>query len=329
MNIPIFLALASFLGLGIEPQAKPPQPQFPAADHILFGDLKIQAKAEDRLPLSFVIVLYNNSGLVHDRQTIANNGRYRFLKVPNGDWELVVEADSMELVRVPFLLIENQSGDVRKDLELEWKSGPSQPGAGAVSAKDFYTRNPANAPLMEQATAAIGKKDYAAAIAALKQVVEADPKDFEAWTELGTAQFMQGSHGDAEQSYRRALGERTAYPVALLNLGKLQYSDKKYDAAIQTLSQLVAAQPDSAEGHRFLGEAYLRAKKGSKAVPELEAAVRLDPAGQAEAHLSLASLYDAAGYKNLAAAEYEKFLARKPDYRDRQKLEKYIQNNKK
>ena len=70
-------------------------------------------------------------------------------------------------------------------------------------------------------------------------------------------------------------------------------------------------------------------KQGSKAVPELEDAVRLDPQGQAEACLSLAALYDAAGFKDRAAAEYEKFLSLRPDYPDKDKLKKYILYNKK
>ena len=84
-----------------------------------------------------------------------------------------------------------------------------------------------------------------------------------------------------------------------------------------------------AAAHRFLGESYLGIKKGSKAVPELEEAVRLDPENQAEAHLSLAALYNAANLKDRAAAEYEKFLAIKPNYADRKTLEKYIHDNKK
>jgi Tfp pilus assembly protein PilF len=85
----------------------------------------------------------------------------------------------------------------------------------------------------------------------------------------------------------------------------------------------------AAEAHRFLGESYLRVKKGSKAVPELEEAPGLDAENQAEAHLSLAALYDAANLKDRAAAEYEKFLAGKPNYADKKTLEKYIHDHKK
>ena len=159
--------------------------------------------------------------------------------------------------------------------------------------------------------------------------MDADPKDFEAWTELGTTLFAQNNQGEAEKAFKRALEEHPSYPPAMTNLGKLNYEQKNYDAAIKVLSELVAAHPESADGRRFLGESYLRIKKGSLAVAQLEEAARLDPAGQAEALLSLASLYDAAGLKDRAAGEYEKFLAIKPDYAEKKKLEKYIKDNKK
>jgi tetratricopeptide (TPR) repeat protein len=119
------------------------------------------------------------------------------------------------------------------------------------------------------------------------------------------------------------------YPLALLNYGKLQYDQKNYDAAIQTLSLLVGVRPESAEAHRFLGEAYLSSQRESKAVPELEEAIRLDPEHQAEAYLSLGALYDAAGAKDRAAEVYEKFLALKPNYPDKAVLIKYIQSRNK
>jgi len=43
-------------------------------------------------------------------------------------------------------------------------------------------------------------------------------------------------------------------------------------------------------------------------VPFLYEAIKLDPAGMAEAHLRLAALYNARDMKDKAAAEYEAFL---------------------
>ena len=45
--------------------------------------------------------------------------------------------------------------------------------------------------------------------------------------------------------------------------------------------------------------------------------------------LRLALLYNAAGMKDKAAAEYEAFLKQRPDYPDRKQLEEYISTNKK
>ena len=61
----------------------------------------------------------------------------------------------------------------------------------------------------------------------------------------------------------------------------------------------------------------------------LNQAISLDPTGMADAHLRLAALYNGAGMKEKAVAEYEQFLKKKPDYPHKAKLEKYIADNKK
>jgi Tfp pilus assembly protein PilF len=91
----------------------------------------------------------------------------------------------------------------------------------------------------------------------------------------------------------------------------------------------VQVHPGSSDAQYLLGESYLQIKKGSKAVGYLNEAIRLDPIGKADAHLRLAALYNGAGMKDRAAAEYEQFLAKKPDYADKKKLEQYIKDNKK
>ncbi len=297
----------------------------------LFGNFTVKGEPGAKLPDTFFVVLYGADRSVVSRQTVTNGGTYQFLNVGNGDWEIVVEAEGEDLVRIPFTFMYNKSTEVRKNIDVEWraKTGPAASKPGSISAKDIYPRQASNVTLMTQAMAANRKKSYGEAAGLLKTILEADPKDFEAWTELGNAHFAQGNQGEAEKAFKRALEEQPSYPLALLNLGKLNYNKKNYEAAIQTLGSLAAAHPEMAEARRFLGESYLRVKKGSLAVRELEEAARLDPAGQAEAHLSLAALYEAAGYKDRAAAEYEKFLAKRPDYPEKKKLEAYIRDNRK
>jgi tetratricopeptide (TPR) repeat protein len=153
-----------------------------------------------------------------------------------------------------------------------------------------------------------------------------DPKDFQAWSELGTAYLLKQNYEESEKAYLRSIAERPTFFLALMNLGRLRSLRKNFEGAIEPLNAAVKVQPESAEANFYLGEAYLQIRKGSQAVPYLNEAARL---GRADAHLRLAILYDAAKMKDRAAAEYEQFLKKRPDHEDRKKLEKYIADNKK
>jgi Tfp pilus assembly protein PilF len=300
--------------------------------HTLFGDFKVD---DSKLPgperQIFNVILYDSLGRVAGRQSVAGGGRYSFVGVRNGEYDIVVEAGNEEVARIRVVLTFPLQTDVRNDISLEWRRprvGLSDDKAAVVRASDFYQRPRATEAGFAGAQEAVKKKEYEQAITLLRQVVAEDPKDFEAWTELGTLHFKRGKAGEAEKLYLRALQERPTFIVALLNLGKLRVERKDYDGAIVVLLRAVKELPQSAEANYFLGEAFLQVKKGSKAVGYLSEAIRLDPAGMAEAHLRLAALYNAAGMKERAAAEYEQFLARRPDHPDRKKIEQYVREHK-
>ena len=84
---------------------------------------------------------------------------------------------------------------------------------------------------------------------------------------------------------------------------------------------------NSADSFHYLGEAYLQNKQGSKAVVVLNEAIRLAPNEKADIHLRLGALYNAAGAKDRAANEYKLFLQKRPDHKDKSKLEAYIKEN--
>jgi Tfp pilus assembly protein PilF len=295
--------------------------------HTLYGDFKVDENgAVGAVPKVFNVILKGRMGNTVARQQVSNNSRFSFPAVSNGEYDLVVEMESEEVARVHVVLNQSISTDIRQDISLEWRGRPSANKSGTVSASDLYHRSAPNQALYEKALAATKKKDYEQAVSLLHQVVESDPKDFVAWTELGTQRFNQGNNGEAEKAFQRALQESPSYILALLNMGKLRFTQKNFEGAIEPLDKAVRQQPDSAEANLLLGECYLQIKKGSKAVPYLNEAARL---GRPEAHLRLATLYNAAGMKDRAAAEYEKFLSKKPDHPDRKKLEQYIKENKK
>ena len=112
-----------------------------------------------------------------------------------------------------------------------------------------------------------------------------------------------------------------------MNLGKLHLSQQQATKAVAVFMRAVSVEASSADAFHYLGESYLKAKLGSKAVIALNEAIRLEPSEKAELHLRLAALYNAAGAKDRAANEYKLFLEKRPTYPDKKKLEKYILDN--
>ena len=293
--------------------------------HVLFGDLKVdEREASDSKIATFQVLLYAESGNLLMRQTVPANGRFRFLDLRNGRYELVVEYENKELARITVSVNSPFKTDFRQDVELQWKSGPTTSKPSVISAAEFYSRSPANAVLLRQAMQANDKKQYDRAISLMRQIVDSDDKDFPVWEELGTNFFITKTFFEAESCYLKALQLKPDFLPAMINLGRLRVVVKNLNGAIEILDRAVKVQPLSPEANYFLGEAYLQAKLGSKAVPYLNEAIKLNPDTMADAHLLLGALYNAKGLKDKAAAEYAAFLKQRPDYSDRKKLEAYI-----
>ena len=299
------------------------------AGYTLWGDVKIDdSKAESPGPSSLTIVLYDQSTKIVGRQKIGSRGRYRFTNLRGGEYDIAIEVNGGEITRLRLNLTGSTTSDIRQDFDFEWKEKPAARTntAGTISAADFYDRPSANKSLFEKAHAAAEKKDYANAVRLLNQILEKDRNDFQCWTLLGTLYLVQEKSEDAEKAYLTAIELKPTYALPLINLGRFRISQKKFDEAVDLLTRAVDLQPQSPDANLLLGEAYLRLKKGSKAIPYLNEAGRL---GKIEAHLDLGWLYNAAGLKEKAVVEYEEVLRKKPDYPDRKKLEQYIHENKK
>ena len=297
--------------------------------YTLYGDVKVdQSKVEGKVPMSINVLLYTLANNVVGRQSVPSGGRYRFPNLRQGDYKLAVEVENSEIARMEVTIGGAPGSDIRQDLEFEWKPMPSgpKPKAVTVSAADVYSRPGDRQTLFNKAQGAVDQKKFADAVTLFKQLLESDPNDFQAWSELGTTYLILEKLGDAEKAYVRATEVRPSFVLALINLGRVRVMQKKFEEAISPLTTAVEASPESADANFYLGEAYLQIKKGSKAVGYLTEAARL---GRADAHLRLATLYNAVGMKDKAAVEYEEFLKKKPDHPERKKLEQYITANKK
>src|SRR5215204_504694 len=292
----------------------------------LIGDIKVdESNAGEAVPLTLDVFLYKSGNMI-GRTRIGNNDRYHFNNLSAGSYEVVVEIDSREVARVSKLITGQVADDVRLDINLAYRKTiePKSTVPEVVSAADAYPRSGRNKTLHEQSNQLIIEKKYENAIANLKELLLLDPKDYPAWFQLGVVYFIRKEYEPAEKCFISSSIALPSYLPANFNLGRVRLARKNFEGAIDAFEKTVKLDARYAEAFYFLGETYLQLKKGSFAVGYFEQALKLDPAGMAEAHLRLASLYNEAGYKSLAATEYENFLRKNPQYSQRKKLEEYI-----
>lgn len=296
----------------------------------LFGDVRITGEDNNLIPKEVTIILRRVPDGELARQTVSSRGRYRFTNLAVGEYELVIEADGKEIGRMSQIYmrdrdLSNSPYGFQYDLEFKWKAG-AQPSGGVISAADVYERPASTKTTFQKAEEAVAKKKFDQAVDLLKQVVETDKNDFQAWTALGSVYYAEEKFDDAATAYQKAIEVHPASPRAYLNLGRVRSSQKKFEDALEPLTKAVELQPTSGDANYMLGECYLQLKKGSKAIPYLNEAANN---GRPDAHLRLAWLYNAAGMKDKAAIEYEEYLKKNPSYPDKNKLKEYIATNKK
>ena len=297
----------------------------PIGAPVIYGQVTITGIGKDeRKPIVFAL-LYEG-GIQVDRKQASDSGYYYFLRTPQNGHVLAFEVNGMEIGRT--VIIAGMSNRVRQDISVDWQSlkGATRQITGAISAKD-HIRSPEAEKAFDNAMAAFRDKQHAKAIDLFKAIVKKDPKDFFAWTVLGAVYLAENMLPESSQALEKALQLNPDFLLALITLGKLELSKKNFDRSIELLSRAVQVSPQSAEANHMLGESYLQAKKGSLAVGYLNKAIELAPIEKAEIHLRLALLYNAAGVKDRAVAEYRAFLEKVKDHPDKQRIEKYIKEN--
>lgn len=303
------------------PQSSPQTGIGSGRNFILYGDFQVfELDGSPPANTFFDLILYTRTNEAIARQRVGKGGRYRFHNIPENNYLIAIELNNIEIARVAMLVSQKKAEPLRQDIELEWTAAIRD----RLVAAPEYLRSNQNRSLYERALKEINKNDLVKALATLQSIVVSDPKDFPAWNELGMLYFIQRNFAAAENSYGKAIELKPGYVQALLNLGRVRLAAKNNEGAIKILEEALKTDPELATANYFLGEAHLALKKGSIAVEYLNEAIKLDPVGMANAHLRLATLYNLAGHKDLAAIEYNEFLKKRPDYPEAQRLREYI-----
>lgn len=284
---------------------------------------KINLRGFDPAKLPNVTITMVDSNQTTNRWTISKTGNYCFKLLSRGT-TLIVEIDGIETARRNVSSI--GTAQQREDFEI-FADQNQKNQLGVVSAKFTHPPNPKTSELYKKSNEPEPQKDKNKLIELFKEIVAIDSVDFIAWAKLGVLYFEKEKYQEADSAFRKSLELKVEYTPAWVNVGMLRIAQKQFPAAIEILKHASTLEPKSARIYQLLGEAYLQNKQGSLGAEALNKAIEFDPIGMAECHLQLAHLYQLAKANQLATKEYKLFLTKVPDYKDKKKLEEFINKN--
>ncbi len=194
-------------------------------------------------------------------------------------------------------------------------AGPAVPPASAVSQSETgkltaavkaptppeTTREPApsSAPsaesplirgLLDEARAAVDQHDLATAASKFQAVLDQEPNNMTALSNLGVIYYKLNRLDEAEEILRKSVSATPNDSQARSVLGVVCFRKGKTDDAYNELTRAVALNPRNAEAHNYLG--IVMSEKGwpSAAEQEVRRAIELNEQ-YADAHFNLAVIY--------------------------------------
>lgn len=178
---------------------------------------------------------------------------------------------------------------------------------GRTVRKRTVAEDSTYSPLVSKAEAAIDRKDYAAAEAALKQVVASDPKNHRAWFDLGFVYNETGRTAEAIEAYRKSVEANPTVFESSLNLGVLlaRAKDPEAEKYLRAATQLKpSARPQEAHARAWLTLGHVLERKDPKqALDAFQRAAELQPK-EVEPHLTAGIVAERLGDMAVAEKEY-------------------------
>jgi tetratricopeptide (TPR) repeat protein len=119
-------------------------------------------------------------------------------------------------------------------------------------------------------------EDFDKALASYQKAADLEPDNYDLQFSLGAAYFNREMYAEAGQAFQQAAAgamgtDAGLYEDALYRLGFSYVKTENYEAAISTLTQLIAVS-DKPEYHELLGTAYTKAGQTDAAVAEFQKA---------------------------------------------------------
>ena len=196
--------------------------------------------------------------------------------------------EELALFRQPVVSVSNEkAGGLKMSFVFEKKSTAD---AGKLNATAIVAPNALPSELQDVAIAAqknLRQRKYRTAEKQYQTILEKDPNNVDALSNLGVVYFRTGKIGTAESTLKKALAIAPNDAYVLTTLGIVHYRQSRFDEALKELRKAIEINPNSATAHNYLGITASQKGRQQEAEKEMLQAIAEDP-NYAEAHFNLA-----------------------------------------
>ena len=154
--------------------------------------------------------------------------------------------------------------------------------------------------------------DLKAAAAAFQKVTEADPDNPDGWVNIGRCAVQEGDMERARVVLEKALAVAPNLARANYFYARVLRADGNYDGAAARLRIVLAQYPRDRVALNDLGRILFLQRKYTEAVNTLESVLEIDPE-DLQAHYNLMLCYNGLGNEKLAKEHEERYLRFKAD----------------
>ncbi|NJO44083.1 MAG: tetratricopeptide repeat protein [Cyanobacteria bacterium CRU_2_1] len=172
--------------------------------------------------------------------------------------------------------------------------------------------------LFEQGDAAQAQGDYFQAAEIWRVVLQLDPNNAAAYTNLGNALYSQNEIEDAIVAYRRAIeidqANNYASEITYNSLGDALFAQGQIEEAIDAYNRAIEIEPDFAIAHKHLGDVfYYNLRDLDAAIIAYRRATELNP-NYFQAFVGLGNALDDIGRSDEAIDAYNRAIEIEPNY---------------
>ena len=154
--------------------------------------------------------------------------------------------------------------------------------------------------------------DLKGAAAAFQKVTEADPNNPDGWVNIGRCAVQEGDMQRARVVLEKALALSPNLARANFFYAKVLRSDGNYDGAAQRLAIVVTQYPRDRVALNDLGRVFFLQRRYRDAVKTLQSVLAIDPE-DLQAHYNLMLCYNGLGQEKLAKEHEARYMRFKAD----------------